>query len=142
MSEELFFDKIVTRYQSHLIELKENGKVKEQYGLTIDGLKMFFLGQIEEAHGLEDKMYEWLENLGYDSELNSVRSRLFVLSLHSIEPINLKILDALQTDIDTQTNLLIVEKFGQLKIKKAEYEILYTFSEQIVGVSYFVTNKL
>jgi hypothetical protein len=44
MSEELFFDKIVTRYQSHLIELKENGKVKEQYGLTIDGLKMFFLG--------------------------------------------------------------------------------------------------
>ena len=40
-------------------------------------------------------MYEWLENLGYDSELNSVRSRLFVLSLHSIEPINLKILDAL-----------------------------------------------
>jgi hypothetical protein len=35
-----------------------------------------------------------------------------------------------------------VEKFGQLKTKKAEYEILYTFSEQIVGVSYFVTNKL
>ena len=66
------------------------------------------------------------------------------MSFHSTNPIDLKIMDALLTDLDTQTNLLILEKFGQIldKESKAAYEVMYTFSEQIQGYSYFVTNKL
>lgn len=55
------------------------------------------------------------------------------MSFHSTNPIDLKIMDALLTDLDTQTNLLILEKFGQIldKESKAAYEVMYTFSEQI-----------
>lgn len=51
-------------------------------------------------------------------------------------------MDAINTDIDARTNLLIAEKFGQFLEQKPAYDILYTFSEQIVAYTYFVTNKL
>lgn len=37
--------------------------------------------------------------------------------------------DAVQTDLDARTNLLIIEKFGQELENKKGYKILYTFSE-------------
>ena len=61
----------------------------------------------------EKVIYKWLENLGYDTDLNPVRSRLFVLSIHSIgKPIQVDVRDAVATDLDVRTNLLVIEKFG------------------------------
>ena len=53
-----------------------------------------------------------LENLGYDRDLCSVRSRCFVLTLHSSSEVAVTVRDAVQTDLDTRTNLLIIEKYG------------------------------
>jgi hypothetical protein len=37
--------------------------------------------------------------------------------------------DAVQTDLDTRTNLLIIEKYGQELENKKGYKLLYTYSE-------------
>ena len=81
--------------------------------MSLDGLKRFFVNEIEEHDFHEEFMFEWFENLGYDSDLYPIRSRCFVLSFHSNEEIDLKVRDAIQTDLDARTNLLIAEKFGQ-----------------------------
>ena len=48
----------------------------------------------------ESVMFQWLENLGYDRDLYSVRSRTFVLSIHSEKDVEVNVKDAVQTDID------------------------------------------
>jgi len=108
----------------------------------LDGLKRFFVNEIEEHDFNEEFIFEWFENLGYDRDLYPIRSRCFVLSLHSSNELDLQVRDAIQTDLDARTNLLIAEKFGQFLEQKPAYDILYTFSEQILAYSYFVTNKL
>jgi calpain-15 len=57
-------------------------------------------------------VWQWLENLGYDKDLYSIRSRCFVLTLHSSSEVAVTVRDAVQTDLDTRTNLLIIEKYG------------------------------
>lgn len=85
-------------------------------------------------------LYRWLENLGYDTELYPVRSRLFHLSLHSQgKPVHVEVRDATQTDLDTRVNLMVVEKFGQeVKNSKSGYRLLYSFSDKTFGYTYAV----
>ena len=78
-------------------------------------MKMIKLSNISQA---ETIMFQWLENLGYDRDLYSVRSRTFVLSVHSEKDVEVNVRDAVQTDIDQRTTLLVIEKFGQ-EIKKS-----------------------
>ena len=77
----------------------------------MDGLKRFFVAEIEHSKLNEAPMFTWLEKLGYDDQLNSVRSRCFMLAIHSFRPVSVDGVDAVQTDIDAQTSLLIAEKF-------------------------------
>jgi hypothetical protein len=60
-------------------------------------MKMIKLSNIAQA---ETIMFQWLENLGYDRDLYSVRSRTFVLSVHSEKDVEVNVRDAVQTDID------------------------------------------
>ena len=84
-------------------------------------------------------MYKWLEDLGYDRYLFPTRSRLFVLTIHSEKYVPLIVQDAMLTDLDARTNLLVIEKFGQtMKRSKTGYNLLYTFSDKIFGYSYAV----
>ena len=86
-------------------------------------------------------MFKWLEDLGYDRGLFPTRSRLFVLSIHSDKLLPLTVQDAMQTDLDARTMLLVMDKFGQeMKRSKAGYNLLYTFSDKIFGYSYAVQN--
>lgn len=64
------------------------------------------------SQGNDSQVWQWLENLGYDRELYSIRSRCFVLTLHSTSEVAVTVRDAVQTDLDTRTNLLIIEKYG------------------------------
>lgn len=50
--------------------------------------------------------------------------------------------DAIQTDLDARTNLLIIERFGQELENRKGYKILYTFSEQIHAYSYALQNMV
>jgi hypothetical protein len=58
-------------------------------------------------------MFKWLQDLGYDRSLFPTRSRLFVLTIHSEKKLPLTVRDAMQTDLDARTSLLIMNKFGQ-----------------------------
>jgi hypothetical protein len=43
----------------------------------------------------EDPMWQWLENLGYDRDLYSVRSRSFMLTFHSLPELSITVRDAI-----------------------------------------------
>jgi hypothetical protein len=88
--------------------------------------------------GSEEQMWIWLENLGYDRDLYSVRSRCFMLTLHSEIELSMTVRDAIQTDLDARTNLLVIDRFGQELEAKKGYKVIYTFSEQVHAYSYAV----
>ena len=60
----------------------------------------------------EENMMEWLLKLGYDIDLFPIRSRNFGLTLHSNNPVEITIKNAVKTDIDSRANVLISKKFG------------------------------
>ena len=69
-------------------------------------------------------IWQWFSKLGYDSNLYSIRSRSFNLTFHSkaitgTETMEIKIRDAIGTDIDNVANKLVVQNYGK-EIKKAE----------------------
>ena len=48
--------------------------------------------------------------------------------------------DAIQTDLDNRTNVLIIERFGkELEVKRG-LRVLFTYSEQVHTYSYGVIN--
>ena len=77
----------------------------------------------------EELMFKWLAALGYDQDLYSIKSRCFMLTFHSNIDLSVSVRDAIQTDLDTRTNLLTVDRFGQELEVTNTYRILYTFSE-------------
>lgn len=66
----------------------------------------------------EDAVFGWLEKLGYDRDLYSIRSRLFTVTFHSkvLEengPMEVKIRDAIGTDVDNEVNRKVLEQHGR-----------------------------
>lgn len=63
----------------------------------------------------EPTIWTWLEKLGYDRDLYSLRSRLFTINFHSrileVEggSVEVRVRDAVGTDIDNRTNEMILE---------------------------------
>ena len=69
-----------------------------------------------------------MDKLGYDRDLYSVKSRLFNITFHSkslapageeAKKMEVKIRDAVNTDVDNIVNRLILEQFGK-DVEKAE----------------------
>ena len=117
LSEEEFKTEILPKYCSSL------------RGITERGLEDFFVDSILESG--EEIVWEWLENLGYDKDLYSIRSRCFMLTMHSDNEVTVNVKDAIQTDLDNKTNALIIERYGQESEVKRGVKALYTFSEYI-----------
>ena len=113
---------------------------QSELGLTLQGFKQFILNEISGRYNSYDFMYVWLQNLGYDIEINQLRSRAFNLTVHSEEPLRMSMRDALLTDLDFHTTQLIVEQYGQVQKEHQFYKVLYAFSEQVLAYSYAVQN--
>lgn len=96
-------------------------------GLTYRGFRDFLVKSIKDLG--EPIVWEWLENLGYDKDLHPMRSRTFVVSFHSDAELAVTVKDAVPTDIDSKTNALIIERFGQESENKRGVKVLYTFSQ-------------
>jgi hypothetical protein len=113
-------------------------------GLTINGFKQWWLYMISrfDLNKKDDTIWKWIENLGYDYELHPIRSRWFNLSIHSTRPVELKVRDAIQTDIDARASILILEKYGQVMQQTEQFVVRYTFSEQVLAYSYCAKNNL
>ena len=85
-------------------------------------------------------MFQWLENLGYDSNFIPTRSKNFMLCIHSNHEVEVSMEDTLQTDIEERTNLLLINKFGHTYTKTEDYVVKYSFSDKVMCYSYAVTN--
>ena len=79
--------------------------------MTYRGFKEFWKNAIE-TYG-EATVWNWLENLGYDRDMYSVRSRVFVLTLHCETELAVTVRDSIQTDLDDRCNVAILAKYGQ-----------------------------
>jgi calpain-15 len=91
----------------------------------------------------EKNMRSWLENLGYDSELYPLRSRCFMLTFHSDNPIAVSVRDALNTDLNSKVNKIILKSFGEEKVNKAgsEFSAIEYHSKNNSVVSVGILNK-
>jgi hypothetical protein len=88
----------------------------------------------------ESTMWQWMYALGYNSKLQSIRSRNFMMTFHSSVDLVVKVHSVGNADLDMKANLLVMDKFGQVFKKTKIYELLYTFSEQVLAFSYAVRN--
>lgn len=84
--------------------------------LTLQGFREWFVDQTKQEG--EAKIFEWLNKLGYDKDLYSVRSRLFTITFHSKTisgsgQMEVKIRDAIGTDIDNVATKLILQNYGK-----------------------------
>lgn len=132
-TEQEFKDQILNVYNS------EEGK-----GLTLSGFKDFWRKSI--LSDGESMIWSWLEKLGYDRDLYSVRSRVFTLTVHSRcldgeAPVELRIRDAIGTDIDEKTNQMIIKQYGKKEAEGDNYEVYSRFSKSVYAFSYMITNK-
>ena len=82
-------------------------------GLTLRGFRDWFRSQLI-SEG-EAAIWKWLELLGYDRDLYSVRSRIITMNFHSriLEigggSVEVRCRDAVGTDIDNRVNEMILE---------------------------------
>ena len=103
-----FFNKLLIRKPENRLGYRG----AHEDGLTERG----FITFIEDAYMSEDgeaKVRQWLNLLGYDSELYPLRSRCFMLTFHSDTPISVSVRDALNTDLNSKVNKLILKSLGE-----------------------------
>lgn len=100
--EKLFQETITSKYNS-----------SQEGGLTLRGFRDWWKAQLL-SEG-EAAIWTWLELLGYDRDLYSVRSRIFTMNFHSriLEigggSLEVRVRDAVGTDIDNRANEMILE---------------------------------
>jgi len=126
ISEKEFKTQILDRYTS------------SNRGITQRGFINFFKDAI--IQNGEENIWKWFELLGYDRDLYSVRSRCFILTIHSENEVNVTVRDAIQTDLDTRANILLIQKFGvNMEVKKG-IRAFYVFHKDAHAYSYGVIN--
>lgn len=70
-------------------------------------------------------MWKWLDKLGYDRDLYSVRSRSFLLTVHSTVELSITVRDAIQTDLDNRAHIFSVsniDEFTQIENLHVEHQ--------------------
>lgn len=96
-------------------------------GLSLRGFIDFFKDAIA-TYGEED-IWKWFDLLGYDHDLYSVRSRCFILTIHSERELAVTVRDAIQTDLDNRANVLLIQKYGQSMDVRKGIRAFYALSK-------------
>ena len=107
--------------------------------LTEEGFVMLFDSLLK--HHDRENILEIFEKLGYDEDLQSVNMRLFTLTLHSSNIVNLELKDGLDDHIDFITNRLQLRKYGLNTSKDEEVEKFDLLNKNINSCSYGIYNK-
>ena len=126
-----FKDQYLSKYNSH------------DGGITLKGFLDWWKSQLV-AHG-EPAIWVWLEKLGYDRDLYIFRSKLYTISIHSRNlegegALEVKIRDAIGTDIDSKVAEMILEQYGEEESSGEGYKVLSQFSKATYSFSYGITN--
>ena len=128
ISEKEFEEKILNVYQSH------------EGGLTEKGFIDFFEDNFKSEDG-EQKIRNWLKLLGYDNELYPIRSRNFMITFHSDSPINVNVRDAINTDLNSKVDKIILKSLGEEIKKKKEISVIQYQSKFSNIISVGCVNK-
>ena len=94
----------------------------------------------------EATIWTWLEKLGYDRDLYSLRSRIFTVTFHSRcldgeEPIEVRVRDAVGLDLDNKASEMILATYGQEEAAGEGYKVISLFSGATNSFSYGVKNE-
>lgn len=112
-------------------------------GLSQFGFLQFWHDKVKNLG--EETIYGWLENLGYDRSLYSIRSRCFLLNIHSSSEVAVVVRDAIQSDLDNKSNAMIIERWGkEMETKQGNQGVraLYHLSKYVSADSERSTRTL
>jgi calpain-15 len=127
-----------------ITEVEFRQKILKKYcstdkGITLTGFKEFFRDAIKEQG--EEAIWSWMDSLGYDRDLYSVKSRTFLLTLHSDIELSVVVRDAVATELDPRTNILLIEKFGKELEYKTGVRCFFQFNKDVHAYSYGILNE-
>jgi len=95
------FSTLLTKFSSTRVQYREGNDdwtrertTAREGGLTLEGFKQFLVAEIEACHMDEERMLSWLQALGYDQDLYSIKSRCFMLTFHSTVDLQVSVRDA------------------------------------------------
>ena len=117
------FKEITEKYQSYKNCITENG--------FVDFWKDSYLNE-----GGEEEIKKWLKYLGYDGDLYPLKSRFFMLTIHSDFPINVTAKDAVSTDLNKKIDNLVIKSFGE-KIKSKKDISVFQYQSKISNIYSF-----
>lgn len=108
--------------------------------LTQKGFRDWFVDQIKNES--EETIFDWLNKLGYDKDYYSIRSRLFTVTFHSKTiqgdgQMEVKIRDAIGTDIDNIASKLILTEHGRDVERGEGYRIVQFESPYFLSLLIF-----
>jgi Calpain family cysteine protease/Calpain large subunit, domain III len=137
------FKKIFEASGKTLTEIEFKQKVLKKFinkddGITLPGFKNYFIDQIKSLP--EDFIWNWLENLGYDRDFYSVRSRLYFLSVHSesqFEVITRKNVFC----IEEQAYVYLIQNYGTEIESKGGVKVFYYLFQDVHCYLYGVFNS-
>jgi calpain-15 len=92
-------------------------------GLSLKGFIDYFRDSITSIG--EEAVWKWFEKLGYDRDLYSIRSRTFMLTVHSSVELSITVRDAIQTDLDNRAHIFSVsniDEFTQIENLHVEHQ--------------------
>ena len=111
-------------------------------GISLKGFMEFWKNSILTMG--EDTVLNWFEMLGYDKSLFSLRSRCFILTVHSDHEISCTVRDSVQTDLDSKVNAMIIDAKGTdmetCQKENQGVKARYYLSKGVHCYSYGVTN--
>eukprot|EP00347_Sterkiella_histriomuscorum_P008050 403346565 len=110
---------ILTKYNSY------------EDGLTLRGFFDWWKAQI--VNEGEAAIWVWIDRLGYDRDLYSLRSRIFNIQIHSRplegeETINVIIKDSMGTDMDSKVTEMNLAQYGIEEASSDQYQVISLFS--------------
>ena len=72
----------------------------------------------------KDEIKQWFKNLGYDNNLNPIKSKSYVLAFHSDIPLKVYSQDNLSIDLDSVIERLIIKSYGEVIKIEGEVSVL------------------
>jgi len=100
--------------------------------ITLKGFKQWWRQELDNTSA--ETVFAHLAKLGYDKDLYSLRSRRFNITFHSkslegSKALEVRVRDAIGTDIDRSVSQMILKEFGKDLKKGDSYRIVEHFSE-------------
>ncbi len=128
ITEKEFEENVLNKYQSF------------DGGLTEKGFIKFFEDNFLSEDG-ENKIRNWLNLLGYDNDLYPLKSRVFMITFHSDNPLSVSVRDALNTDLNGKVNKIILKSLGEEVKNKKDLSVIVYKSNNSNVVSIGIINK-